>query len=315
MSGSPLPSYAELPRSESAPQWRSAWGVFGPDAQLGTLGLLTPERRRSATQLVRDGRTINLDHPMDVPLSIFAHRKPFRHNVFEIMPGYYDETLDNLAPQLSSQWDAMRHVRSPDGFFGGLRDDDAALTPGGSLGIDHAAVAGIVGRGVLLDVERHLRGTADAIAPDVRREISPSLLDDVAAAQNVEVREGDVLLIRFGVDSLIRAISEGNTTREMTYAAPGLQQDAETVAWLWDKHVSAVCADNIAVEVTPPRGPDTRIHPALLGLLGLAMGELFDLTELSEACAERGRHDFLFAAKPWRLPGGLGSPANAMAIL
>jgi kynurenine formamidase len=78
--------------------------------------------------------------------------------------------------------------------------------------------------------------------------------------------------------------------------------------------VAAVCADNVAVEVTPPRGADTRLHPALLGLLGLAMGELFDLSELGEACAARGRYEFLFVAKPWRLPGGLGSPANAMAI-
>jgi kynurenine formamidase len=315
MSGNGLPSYAELPRSQAAPQWRTAWGVFQDAAELGTLGLLTPERRLAAMQLVRDGRTVNLDHPMDVPLAVFAHRKPFRHHVFEIMPGYYDETLDNLAPQLSSQWDAVRHVRSPDGFFDGLREDKEALTSGGSLGIDHAAVAGIVGRGVLLDVERHLRHTPEAVAPDERREIPPNLLDEVAAAQGVELREGDVLLVRFGVDSLIRAISQGDASRDMTYAAPGLQQDDETVAWLWDKHVAAVCADNIAVEVTPPRGPNTRIHPALLGLLGLAMGELFDLSELSEACAERGQHEFLFAAKPWRLPGGLGSPANAMAIL
>lgn len=314
MTDSRLPSYDELPLSEAAPQWRTAWGVLGADEQLGTLALLTPERRLAATRLVRDGVTVNLDHPMDVPLAIFAHRQPFQHHVFEIMPGYYDETLDNLAPQLSSQWDAMRHVRSPDGFYGGLRDDEDALTRGGSLGIDHAAVAGIVGRGVLLDVERHLRGTPEAVVPNERREIPPGLLDEVAAAHGVEIREGDILLIRFGVDALIRAITDGDTTREMRYDAPGLQQDAETVAWLWDKHVAAVCGDNIAVEVTPPRGANTRLHPALLGLLGLAMGELFDMTELSETCAERQQHEFLFVAKPWRLPGGLGSPANAMAI-
>lgn len=312
-----LPAYADLPVSKAAPHWRTAWGVFEQDphgGQLGTLGLLTPERRVAAMGLVRDGITVNLDHPMDVPLSIFAHRKRFTHHVFEIMPGYYDETLDDLAPQLSSQWDAMRHVRSPDGFYGGLRDDESALDAGGSLGIDHAAVAGIIGRGVLLDVERHLRSSDAPISPNERREIPPALLDEVAEAQGVSLREGDVLLVRFGVDTLIRAISEGRPGSEMTYAAPGLQQDTDTVAWLWDKHVAAICADNIAVEVTPPRGPDTRIHPALLGLLGLAMGELFDLTELSEVCAARAQYEFLFMAKPWRLPGGLGSPANAVAI-
>jgi kynurenine formamidase len=312
-----LPAYADLPVSEKAPHWRTAWGVFGQGVhggQLGTLALLTPERRLAATQLVHDGITVNLDHPMNVPLSIFAHRKRFTHHVFEIMPGYYDETLGDLAPQLSSQWDAMRHVRSPDGFYGGLREDDDALEAGGPLGIDHAAVSGIIGRGVLLDVERHLRDSDEPVAPDRRREISPAVLDEVAAAQGVELREGDVLLVRFGVDTLIRAISDGEPDGEMTYDAPGLQQDTDTVAWLWDKHVAAVCADNIAVEVTPPRGPDTRIHPALLGLLGLAMGELFDMTELSGICAERGQYEFLFIAKPWRLPGGLGSPANAMAV-
>jgi kynurenine formamidase len=309
-----LPSYAELPPSPAAPQWRTAWGVMGRDPQLGTLSLLTPERRLAATRLVRDGFTVNLDHPMNVPLTIFAHRQPFRHNVFEIMPGYYDETVDNLAPQLSSQWDAMRHVRSPDGFFDGLREDEDALSPGGALGIDHAAVAGIVGRGVLIDLERHFRGTVDAIAADERREIPPTLLDEVAAAQGIDIQEGDILLVRFGVDALVRAIADGDGSRPMRYDAPGLQQDAETVAWLWDRHVAAVCADNIAVEVTPPRGADTRLHPALLGLLGLAMGELFDLTVLSETCATRQQYEFLFVAKPWRLPGGLGSPANAMAI-
>lgn len=309
-----LPSYSELPVSPAAPHWRSAWGVFGRDAQLGTLSLLTPERRAAAARLVHDGVTINLDHPMNVPLSIFSFRKPFQHNVFEIMPGYYDETVDNLAPQLSSQWDAMRHVRGPDGFYDGLRDDADALEPGGSLGIDHAATAGIVGRGVLLDLERHLRESATPIVPNERREIAPALLDEVAAAQGVTVGEGDILLVRFGVDTLVRALTDGDDSREMTYNAPGLQQDHETVEWLWDKHIAAVCGDNIAIEVTPPRGPDTRIHPALLGLLGLAMGELFDLTELSAVCAERRQYEFLFVAKPWRLPGALGSPANAMAV-
>lgn len=313
MTRQPLPAYVDLPRSTHAPEWRTAWGVFD-DPRLGTLELLTVERRAAAAALVAEGVTINLDHPMNVPLTIFAHRQPFEHRVFEIMPGYYDEIIDHVAPQLSSQWDAMRHVRSPDGFFDGLRSDAEALAPGGELGIDRAAVAGIVGRGVLLDVERHLRESDEPLAPYVRREISPGLLDEVAAAQAVDIREGDVLLIRFGVDTLVKAIAGGDTSREMTYEAPGLQQDAETLEWLWDRHVAAVCGDNIAIEVTPPRGPDTRLHPALLGLLGLAMGELFDLTELSDACADRGRYEFFFAAKPWRLPGGLGSPANAMAI-
>lgn len=310
-----LPSYDELPPSIAAPNWRTAWGVFGDRSQLGTLELLTPERRARALRLATEGVCVNLDHPLSIPLSIFKHRQRFVHDVFEIMPGYYDETLDNFAPQLSSQWDGLRHVRGPDGFYNDLLSDDRALAPGpNSLGIDQVAERGIVARGVLLDLERHLRNTPEAIEPNTRREIPPSLLDEVADAQGVRIEEGDVLLLRFGVDAFIRGLGDGTTATEMRYEAPGLQQDEETLQWLWDKHIAAVCADNIAVEVTPPRGKDTRLHPALLGLLGLTLGELFDLVELSEACAGRHRYEFLFMAKPVRLPGGLGSPANAMAI-
>ncbi len=310
-----LPRYAELPLSPNGAPWRTAWGVFGPDSQLGTLELLTPERRRAALALVEDGVTVNLDHPLDIPLEIFKFRPQFRHNVFEILPGYLDETLDDFAPQLSSQWDSLRHVRSPDGFYNGLVDDEHALDSKTALGIDKVAEAGIIGRGVLLDVAEHLASTGDAIEPNARREVPTSVLDEVAEAQGVAIREGDILLVRFGVDAFLRRLIAAPGSVEMKYEAPGLVQDESTLEWLWDHHVAAVCADNIAVEVTPPRGPDTRLHPALLGLFGLAMGELFDLVDLSRECRARQRYEFAFVAKPFRLTGGVGSPANAMAIL
>jgi kynurenine formamidase len=248
-------------------------------------------------------------------LEIFKFRPQFRHNVFEILPGYLDETLDDFAPQLSSQWDSLRHVRSPDGFYNGLVDDEHALDSKTALGIDKVAEAGIIGRGVLLDVAEHLASTGDAIEPNARREVPTSVLDEVAEAQGVAIREGDILLVRFGVDAFLRRLIAAPGSVEMKYEAPGLVQDESTLEWLWDHHVAAVCADNIAVEVTPPRGPDTRLHPALLGLFGLAMGELFDLVDLSRECRARQRYEFAFVAKPFRLTGGVGSPANAMAIL
>lgn len=309
-----LPRYRELPESKESKPWRSGWGVFGKSSQLGTLELLTPSRRLHALSLAKEGVSINLDHPLNIPLSIFKHRRRFTHNVFEILPGYYDETLDDFAPQLSSQWDGLRHVKAADGFYNDLLPAGGETSEGGPLGIDQVAVHGIIGRGVLLDVERYLRDTDQAIEPNRRREIPTGLLDEVADAQHVSIEPGDILLVRFGVDSYIRDLTNGVALEDMRYEAPGLQQDESTIEWLWDKHVAAICADNIAIEVTPPRGEGTRIHPALLGLLGLTMGELFDLSELSHECAERNRYEFLFIAKPIRLPGGVGSPANAMAV-
>jgi len=309
-----LPKYRDLPLSREGAPWRTAWGVFGSQSELGTLELLTPERRRAGLALVEDGVTVNLDHPLDIPLEIFKFRPQFKHKVFEIMPGYLDETLDDFAPQLSSQWDSLRHVRSPDGFYNDLVKDENSLESKSLLGIDKVAQAGIVGRGVLLDVAEYMASQGDPIEPNTRREISTSVLDDVAASQGVTIQTGDIVLVRFGVDAFLHRLIAAPGTVEMRYEAPGLQQDETTLEWLWDKHVAAICADNIAVEVTPPRGPDTRLHPALLGLFGMAMGELFDLVELSQECRSRKRYEFAFVAKPFRLTGGVGSPANAMAI-
>ena len=52
-----------LPRSDGPPG--SAWGEFGPDDQLGTIGRLTPDRARAGAACVRTGEVFNLDLPMD----------------------------------------------------------------------------------------------------------------------------------------------------------------------------------------------------------------------------------------------------------
>jgi hypothetical protein len=57
------------------------------------------------------------------------------------------------------------------------------------------------------------------------------------------------------------------------------------------------------------------LHSDVLPLLGLPLGELVDLEELSTACAAEERWEFLFLAVPLLVPGGMGSPANAVAVL
>lgn len=48
--------------------------------------------------------------------------------------------------------------------------------------------------------------------------------------------------------------------------------------------------------------------------LGLPFGELFDFRDLAIACSADRRYDFFFVSQPLYIPGGMGSPANAMAI-
>ena len=41
------------------------WGRWGPDDQLGTLNLITPERVRAAAGLVRSGRRVSMEIPIN----------------------------------------------------------------------------------------------------------------------------------------------------------------------------------------------------------------------------------------------------------
>ena len=74
-----------------------------------------------------------------------------------------DDYLDNFYPQASSQWDGLRHIRHPrDGFYNGVKAEEI-VAGGGKLGIENIAQRGIAGRGVLLDVGRHLENAGRSL--------------------------------------------------------------------------------------------------------------------------------------------------------
>ena len=58
----------------------------------------------------------------------------------------------------------------------------------------------------------------------------------------------------------------------------------------------------------------TVLHQYFLSLFGLNIGELWDLKALSAKCKELGRYSFLLTSVPLNVPGGVGSPPNALAV-
>ena len=64
----------------------------------------------------------------------------------------------------------------------------------------------------------------------------------------------------------------------------------------------------------PIRADELSLHQSAIPLLGLVLGEQFDLDVIARDCAADNRWDFLFVAAPMGLPGGAASPANAVAI-
>lgn len=329
MSDGEFPSYADLQRRNDNLRG-TAWGVFGSEDQLGTLNHLTPDRVKAATDSVRTGRRFNLNLRLDAfDPPLIAHRGSIKHHIFGLNEFHRDERIDNLFTQASTQIDGLRHFAHPDkGFYNGF---DAVKVKAGTseLGIQNVAQQGIVGRGVLVDIGRYRESIGAPIDQTRNEQIPVSTVRDALTWQGTSVTPGDILLLRFGWLDHIR---RPGSTRPTTLASPGLAQEEETAAWLWDNQFSMVAADNIALEAWPPtestlttdaeeRGLLSKsshtgmLHRILIPLLGLTIGELWDLDELATACSQRGRYDALVFAEPLNINGGVGSPANAIAVI
>lgn len=322
------PTYDEL--ASATPPY-SSWEHFGRNDQLGTINFLTPERVAAAAALVRTGRRFGLDHPITAfePYPT-GTRHPLAHTVFANNEWHRDDHVDSFYLQASSQIDALRHIGHPEhGFYNGLAsaDNDGSST---TLGVHAWAEVGIAGRGVLLDVPRHFARQGLPYDASATIPLDARMLDEIAEAQQVAFRGGDMLLLRTGWAEQYLAKSPAERAATPWRRSPGLAQREEILRWLWDHEIALVAADNLAVEADPvidsdfrsaadappPRGVDHSgmLHRPLIALLGMALGELWRLDELADACAADGVYDFLLTCKPLNLPGGVGSPPNAIAI-
>jgi kynurenine formamidase len=291
---------------------RHAWNVL--DHDLGTLARLRPKLVAAAAAGVQEGIVYPLSLPVDVPDPPLFGREPVRHQVYALDRNNLDERLDAYYPQSSSQWDGLLHVRAREaGFFGGRTEDPR---PGpGPLGIEHWAKRGIAGRGVLLDVSRGRRPGGAALDPLGGVALTCDDLAATASDQGVELRDGDILCVRTGWVGAYRELSVGGRARlAANPRASGLRADEDMARWLWDSGAAAVCLDNPAVEVIPGDPAVGSLHRRLIPMLGFALAELLDLEALAAACAADGHWEFMFVAAPMHLPGGVGSPANAVAI-
>ncbi len=307
------PAFDDLPLLEPL-GLRHAWEVYGPHDTLGSVQLLSADRVVAAAGLVRTGEVISLDLPLDLPNPPLFGRQPYRHEVFALSRNEMDDRLDNFHLQASTQWDALSHVRAREfGFWGGRTENPS--TGHNDLGIDRWADHGIVGRGVLVDVGAHLAAVGAPVDPFTETMIPADALEDALAAQGVELREGDVLCVRTGWTTGYRALDEAGRNRVATEPRfCGLRPDEAMARFLWDRGVAALCCDNPAVEPVPGDASVGSLHRRVLPLLGLALGEMFDLDALAARCRADGRWDFLFVGVPLKVPGGIGSPGNAVAI-
>lgn len=94
----------------------------------------------------------------------------------------------------------------------------------------------------------------------------------------------------------------------------GLEPSEEMKDFLHDTYLAAAATDSANFELWPPASFETSLHASMLPLWGMPIGELWDLEELSRTCTELGRWTFLLTSTPINVPGGVGSPPNALAM-
>jgi kynurenine formamidase len=322
--GTLVPTYAQLLERTDAPPG-SSWGVFGKDDEIGSINFITPSTVKQAATLITRGACFNLDFPINgfnPPLS--PRRGHAKQTIFARHADARDDWLDGYFLQQSSHLDGLRHRRSHEhGFYNGVPDDSVDVgTP--YLGINRWAQVGIAGRAVLLDIDRHLGKRNGRLDHEAGESFGVALLQNVALEQGVRFDHGDLLLLRTGWTRffLEEASDTYRHSLQQGVRSGGLRQSRETLAWLWDHHFAVVASDNVALEALP--GADDSpfqtptdgglMHQEMIAMLGLALGELWNLEDLAADSAATGNYYAFITVKPLNLIGGVGSPANALAI-
>ena len=292
-----------------------SWDYFGYADNAGTVGFLTRSAVLGALGEVVDGKRVCVTLPMDQPDPPFYGRKAYRHVRFMSHSAVQDEFLNDVYPQASTQWDGLRHRKDPEiGFYGGA-SDQAATDSGTRLGVDAWARTGIVGRGLLVDIPGFCAATAREWDPTVRQVVSADLIEEILDHQKCPSRPGDILLLRTGyIDAYLASSAQQRAALQAAGTSPGLYADERMAEFLWDHQFAAVAADNPAVEAMPPDPGEGSLHLRLIPRLGFALGEFFTFAALAQACQADGRYGCMFVSVPWHLPGGVGSPGNAVVI-
>jgi kynurenine formamidase len=285
----------------------SNWGRWGADDELGTLNLITPEKRKAAAALVRDGVTVSLALDLNKTKDEL-NTNPFEHELSVLQFDGHDAAVDKYAVDYHgyahTHIDGLPHFGHKGKMYNGVSMDTLTPTGAQKLGIENV-YQGIFTRGVLVDMP-WLRGV-DYLEPGT--VIMAEDLEAWEAKTGIRIGSGDVLLLRTGRWERIRQKGQW----DFTQSAAGMH--ASVAKWLRARDVSVIGCDGIS-DVVPSNvatKPNALHELALVGI-GMLILDNLDLGELAKQVQQRNRPEFLFVGAPLRVPGGTGSPLNPLAV-
>jgi kynurenine formamidase len=297
----------------------SNWSRWGADDQLGTLNLVTPERRRRAAELVRAGIPVSCAWEIDP--------RPARDQAFGPPQRFMLATGQGLDErEAAARWagasefiglvfhgysvthlDALSHYFWDRTMYNGRPAAKVTSAQGATVHAMSALPDGVTTRGVLLDVAR----VREVRWLEPGEGVFPDDLEAAEQLAGVRVEAGDAVLLRTGYGA--RKHERGpDDVRAVGRAG----WHAACLPWLHERDVALIGCDT-AQDVHPSGYPSMRspVHAIGIVAMGLWLLDNCDLEELAATCERLGRHEFQLQLAPLRIAGATGSPVNPIALL
>lgn len=267
---------------------------------------MKPASVLKAAKLIRTGEVIEIGHvlrpgiPLQATRQFNFHTKRTAMNPQPNQRGSNEELVTTELGQVGTQFDGFAHQTHGDSLYNCFKVSETATRTGFTkLGIEK--VGALMTRGVLIDVAA-LKGVETL--PD-SYEITPDDLQQALQKQNLKLEPGDAVIIHTGWGRLWGKDNARYMTR-----SPGIGVAAGE--WLVKQDPMLLGADNIPVEVAPPKDPQLSgpVHQMMLVVHGIHLLENLKLDEL----ATKRVHEFAFIIQPLKLQGGTGSTVAPIAI-
>jgi kynurenine formamidase len=301
---------------------------FGPDDQTGATNRVTPAVTKAAAAEIQTGVVTPMGNILVDGVPLVGTR--FSRTVltsYAITPGA--EFGKNKISYMEDTWLTQTHVGTHIDGVGhiGVKDCYYNQTPIAKyigqnylkrLGIEN--LKSFATRGVLIDAVKVFQA-AGKLKPnpacktpclDGGTVITDADLQAGLKAENVTLREADIVIIHTGWGDLFRQYPAQNAT--FNKSEPGIGQSA--AEWLASQKVVAVGADTFGVEVFPGENPDVFIpvHKTLITDNGINLIENVRTDLIAAEAAKSGRYTFFLNMTVPKAVGLTGTFVNLEAI-
>ena len=251
-------------------------------------------------EALQGARVYDLAQPYFVGMPHHPAHPPFLFSLVKqhgdyVGPSGNSSASDAIATgtHVGTHIDALCHFSCGGKLFGGDEAADVQSYAGGLERHTVDTIAPVLRRGVLLDIA----------GPDPLPEDYTITPDDLARAARVEIRKGDVVLIRTGWAQYF------SDSKKFISEVRGPGPAIAGARWLSERGVFAAGSDTVAFEKVPDASMPVHVH--LLVESGIHIIECLNLEELAAA----GVAEFFFVALPLKLRGATGSPVRPVAIV